>query len=176
MNSVRMIWSTTMSRTFDILCNDTEFVFNNIGFQEYGTNGVLGFWEVRVCVCVCVCFFWCGNERIVAVVPGAGEAFVFGNETRVMEFKIVRWLWSWPVFSHSWVARGRTHESRLLEAPLATRRRLLTAGGCLAESTERLTSHQVAVDDEDVTSHHKNRSIWWRLLSAASLGNVGRRG
>ena len=28
-----------MSRTFDILCNDTEFVFNNMGFQAYGTNG-----------------------------------------------------------------------------------------------------------------------------------------
>ena len=39
MNSVRMMWWTTMSRTFDILCNDTEFVFNNMGFQAYGTHG-----------------------------------------------------------------------------------------------------------------------------------------
>ena len=28
-----------MSRTFDILSNDTEFVLNNMGFQAYGTIG-----------------------------------------------------------------------------------------------------------------------------------------
>ena len=28
-----------MSRTFDILSNDAEFVFNNMGFQAYGTIG-----------------------------------------------------------------------------------------------------------------------------------------
>ena len=37
MDSVRMSWWTTMSRTFDILGNDTvEVVFDNLGFQAYG--------------------------------------------------------------------------------------------------------------------------------------------